>query len=242
MPSPKKIALVTGSARGIGKAIAQSLLRRSITVLLNGLPADEPLLSQLAGEMKTGYFVADVSREREVGRLISSIEDRHGSIDILVSNAGMNRDGLVRDATLEDWSRVMEVNLTASFLLTKAVFPKMVETGWGRVIYISSILAKVGMRGTPCYSASKAALLGLCKAAASEVARKGVTVNAVCPGYVDTEMISHYPAAWREEICAKIPLRRFARPEEVSEVVAFLCQEEASYVTGTSIDVCGGLL
>lgn len=240
-----KVALVTGSARGLGKASALELARAGATVIINDIPANEATARATVDEFRHGDLgadlaLADVSDEGQIEALVGGIVARHGRLDILINNAGINRDSTIRKATSADWDLVNDVNLRGPFLLTRGVVGPMREQGWGRIVNIASVVGKTGVPGTSYYAAAKGGLIALTKAVASEVARHGITVNAIAPGYVDTQMTRGFEGAVRDTILARIPIGRLGQPEEIAAAVAFLASPEASYITGAVLDVNGG--
>ncbi|MBA2449582.1 MAG: 3-oxoacyl-ACP reductase FabG [Chloroflexi bacterium] len=240
-----RVALVTGSARGLGRATALALAGKGADLIINDIARNEAAGRAVVDEVermeRRAYFVAaDVTSEADVDRMIAHATEQLGPIDVLVNNAGINRDGLMKNARKEDWDAVIGVNLTAAFLCSKAVINSMRDREWGRIVNVASIVAERAVVGTPYYAASKAGLIGLTKATAAEVARRGVTVNAVAPGWIETPMTNALPADYRAGLVSQIPLGRFAQPEEIASVIAFLATEDASYVTGTLVEVTGG--
>lgn len=245
-PLRGKVALVTGAARGLGLACALALARKGADVAINDLPSEELAAREAARKVealgvRAAVALGSVDDPKDVERVVRACEQQLGPVDILVNNAGINRDGLMKSASVEDWQAVLSVNLTGPFLCTRAVINGMRERGWGRIINIASVVGKAGIVGTPYYAASKAGLMGLTRATAAEVARRGITVNAVAPGYVETAMTDALRPEWRQTLLERIPVGRFAKPEEVAAVVAFLATPEAAYITGATIDVNGGL-
>ena len=243
----KKIALITGGVGGIGTAICEKLANDGHFVVANyAIPGTEArwhTSMAAAGINGTSSALAfgDVSDFEAMGAMVREIESKHGPIDILVNCAGITRDSTFRKMTPEQWHAVISTNLTSVFNVTRHVIDGMVERGWGRVINISSVNAVRGQFGQTNYSAAKAGVLGFTKALAQEVVRKGVTVNSVSPGYVQTDMVMAIREDVRQQIVAQIPAGRLAMPSEVADAVAFLASDKASYITGTNLSVNGGL-
>lgn len=235
-----KTALVTGAARGLGKAMAAALAGAGARVVVNDIPAAKDDLEKVAAETKGFAVTANISREDEVTAMRATVLEKVGPIDILVNNAGINRDGLMKSASSADWESVLAVNLTGAFHCVKTFVNDMRDKRWGRVINIASVVGETGIIGTPYYAASKAGLIGLTKATAAEVARRGVTVNAIAPGYVDTQMTQVLPDDIKKNLIEQIAVGRFAKPEEIAACVVFLASEEAAYITGAVLNVNGG--
>jgi acetoacetyl-CoA reductase len=192
-------------------------------------------------EASSALAFGDVADFDAMGRMVADIVARHGPVDILVNCAGITRDSTFRKMTPEQWRAVISTNLDSVFNVTRHVIDAMVERGWGRIVNISSVNATRGQFGQTNYAAAKAGILGFTKSLAQEVVRKGVTVNAVSPGYVETPMVAAIRADVREKIVAEIPAGRLARPEEIADAVAYLASEGAGYITGTNLSVNGGL-
>jgi acetoacetyl-CoA reductase len=243
----KKIALVTGGVGGIGTAICEKLVHDGHFVVANYLvPGTEvrwraAMAAANIDESNCALAIGDVGDFEAMGAMAREIESKHGPVGILVNCAGVTRDSTFRKMTPEQWHAVIDTNLTSLFNVTRQVIDGMVERGWGRVINISSVNATRGQFGQTNYSAAKAGVLGFTKALAQEVVRKGVTVNAVSPGYVQTDMVMAIREDVRERLIAQIPAGRLAMPGEVADAVAFLASEKASYITGTNLSVNGGL-
>jgi 3-oxoacyl-[acyl-carrier protein] reductase len=240
----KRIALVTGAARGIGKAIVERLAREKITVVMVDISeAGEAVSRELCSK---GYEVTfekvDVSNEQQVKDVITRVINRYGKIDILVNNAGIRPTNPFIQMEFKDWQRVLDINLNGAFYLCRGILPSMQKNKWGRIINISSMAGQQGsLGGHSHYSTSKAAIVGLSKSLAREFAKDGITVNAVAPGWIDTEGWEGELDGRRDEYAAKIPMGRLGTAEEVANVVAFLASDEATYVTGITLPINGGL-
>jgi acetoacetyl-CoA reductase len=244
-PVVSRIAFVSGGMGGIGTAICRRLGRLGHTVIAGCLPSYEKKDEWLAAMRKEGHRVhaaeGDVADFDSCASMFYNVASVVGPIDILVNNAGITRDSVFKRMTEKDWMEVINTNLNSVFNVTRQVIDGMSERGWGRVINISSVNAIKGQFGQTNYSAAKAGMAGFAKALAQEVVRKGVTVNTVSPGYVETDMVMAIKKEIRDQIVAQIPMGRLARPEEVAAVVAFLASEEAGYITGANISVNGGM-
>jgi len=238
-----KVAVVTGSSRGIGKAIAKALAAEGATLAIHYCRGREPA-DQLAAEFasagaKAGVFHADVSRPEDCHKLLDQAAKQLGPVDILVNNAGINRDRSIRKMSAAEWDEVIQTNLDAVFHCSKAVLEPMIARGWGRIINIASIIGQTGAFGQANYAASKAGVIAFTKSVAQEVAKFGVTVNAICPGFVDTDMVASMPQAAKEAVKGRIPLGRFGDVDEVARLVRFLCTE-GDWITGAQLNINGG--
>lgn len=233
-------ALVTGGSRGIGRAIAARLLHDGFQVALT-YAHDEAAGRQTADELAAIGPVSLYRLDLAEPGAADALHDSLGPVDVLVNNGAMVKDHMLRFFPDTDWQALLEVDLTGGFRLARAFLPDMLAAGWGRVVQISSYVARAGAEGRSGYAAAKAGLLGLTRALARETATNGVTVNAVCPGLVWTERTRAYPAAALARAIAEIPLARAAEPEEVAGLVAFLASEPAGYITGQTLSIDGGL-
>ncbi len=244
-----RVALVTGGERGIGRTIATALAAQGADILIGYPPdaagAERKLAEETAREIEKKdrqalIVEADVTQAEAVKEMVKKGLAKFGKIDILVNNAGIIRDKTLKKMSREDWDATLAVNLTGVFNVTRALVEHMSTLGWGRIINISSISGQMGFFGQTNYAASKAGVIGFTKALSKEVAGRGVTVNAVAPGLVETQMLWTIPEDVRGNFLRMIPAGRFAKPEEVAAAVCFLASEEAAYVTGQVLAVNGG--
>ncbi|MBK7972427.1 MAG: 3-oxoacyl-[acyl-carrier-protein] reductase [Deltaproteobacteria bacterium] len=240
-----QVAIVTGATRGVGRAIAQALAARRAAVAFNYLIRDD-LAAELvatiegAGGKAKGYRL-DVSDAAGVTAMVKDVRETFGGVDILVNNAGLTRDRLVLRMDVEDWQRVLDVNLSGAFYFCKEVAPLMVKARRGAIVNITSVSGLAGLPGQANYSAAKAGLVGLTKSLARELGKRNVRVNALALGYVETDMTEGLGDEYKQRILDNIALARFGKPEDVADVVMFLCSDAARYVTGEVIRVDGGL-
>ncbi len=234
-----RVAIVTGGTRGIGAAISIALQAQGRTVVAN-YAGNDAKAQAFADE--TGIAVArfDVGDHQAVLDGVAAIVAAHGPVDIVVNNAGITRDAVLHKMSFDDWNEVMRINLGGCFNLAKATFPGMRERGWGRIVNIGSINGQAGQYGQVNYAAAKSGIHGFTKALAQEGAKFGVTVNAIAPGYIDTDMVAAVPAPVLEKIVAKIPVGRLGQAEEIARGVAFLTSEEGGFVTGSTMSINGG--
>lgn len=241
-----RVAFVTGGTGGIGTAICQQLYQDGYQVIAGYCNGGEPAKAQAwqMSQREQGFeFViqaVDVTDEDSCIASISAIESQFGKIEVLVNNAGITRDSTFKKMSSKQWQDVISVNLDGAFNVTRHVIPNMITRGYGRVINISSVNAIKGQFGQVNYSAAKAGLLGFTKALALEVAKAGITVNTVSPGYTETDMVMAIPTAVREQILSGIPVGRFAQPSEIARIVGFLAAKESGFITGTNVDANGG--
>jgi 3-oxoacyl-[acyl-carrier protein] reductase len=237
-----RVALVTGGSRGIGRAIAESLHGAGARVAVLGRDAERAQVAATALGERALAVTADVASADQVAQAVAAVEQGLGPIDILVNNAGLTRDGLLARMTGDDWDAVLDANLKGAFLLTKAVTRGMMKRRWGRVINITSVVGLMGNAGQANYAASKAGLIGLTKAVAREFASRNVLVNAVAPGFIDTDMTRALTDQQREVLLAQIPLGRLGQAADVARAVLFLASDHADYITGQVLVVDGGMV
>lgn len=240
-----RVALVTGGSRGIGRAICEALADAGAAVAIN-YQGSERAAREVAREIAEAggvadIFQADVSQREEVQRMKKQVLARFGRVDLLVNNAGITRDRTFVRMDEEAWAAVLSVNLNGVFYCTKAFLDGMLERRYGRIVHISSIVGQTGNYGQANYAAAKAALLGLTKTLAKELATKGITVNAVAPGFIETEMVAAVPEEFRGKIVKQIPMARLGTAQEVAKGVVFLLSDDASYITGQTLNVNGGM-
>ncbi len=239
-----RTALVTGASRGIGRAVALALSQAGarIVVASNERENNEKVAAEICGgggHALTAYL--DLTSPESVKECFSRALQECGRIDILVNNAGVTKDGLAMRMKKEDWDFVLNINLTGAFLASQQVLPGMLKERWGRIVNIASVVGLMGNAGQANYVASKAGIIGLTKALAREVASRNITVNAVAPGFIETDMTAKLPQDVKDQMAAMIALKRFGRPEDIAGAVKFLASEEAGYITGHVLSVNGGM-
>ena len=246
MDLTNKVAIVTGSARGIGRAIALKLAEVGANVAVNDIPSASEALEGVVNEIQalnrqSIAVVGDVSSAEDVARMVESVVSKFGRIDILVNNAGVTRDGLVMRMSEEDWNTVLNVDLKSAFLCTRAVLRHMLKQRWGRIVSIASIVGITGNAGQANYAAAKAGVIAFTRSVAKEVASRGITANAIAPGYIDTKMTQSLDEKQSTELLKRVPVGYAGTPRDVAEAVAFLASEEARYITGQVLGVDGGM-
>jgi 3-oxoacyl-[acyl-carrier protein] reductase len=239
-----RVAFVTGSSRGIGRAIALTLCREGFYIIVASPEVENNEL--VAGEIRAGGGEAmtlnlDISSQESVKEGFGQVLAAKGRVDVLVNNAGITRDGLAMRMKPADWELVLKINLSGAFFAAQQALPGMLKNRWGRIVNISSVVGQAGSPGQANYVASKAALIGLTKALAQEMGSRGITVNAVAPGYIETDMTRVLPEAVKQKYLASIPLGRAGTMEDVASAVKFLVSDDASYITGHVLAVNGGM-
>jgi 3-oxoacyl-[acyl-carrier protein] reductase len=239
-----RVALITGAGRGIGKAIALNLARQGATVVINDLKLEQTqnAVEEITalGATATG-MAADVSSAAQVAELIDGVMATYGRLDILVNNAGITQDQILLRMSDEQWDRVLTIDLKSVFLCSRAAVKHMLKARWGRIISLASVVGLVGNIGQSNYAAAKAGIVGFTRSLAREVGTRGITVNALAPGFIETDMTAQLPEKQRQELAARIPLGYLGSPEDVANTAGFLASEEARYITGHVITVDGGM-
>ena len=238
------VAVVTGASRGLGSAIAEELGHGDAKVVVNYSRSKEPAeelvrkINQDGGEAIA--VQGDVADPEQAEKLVSETVEKFGRIDVLINNAGITVDRTLKKLGIEDWQKVVNVDLNSCYYTVHAALPHMIEQESGKIINISSFVGEAGNYGQTNYAAAKAGLLGFTKAAALELARYNITVNAICPGFIETEMVAAMPEEAREKVLKQVPLRRFGQPEEVARLVHYII-EDGDYMTGNTLDINGGI-
>jgi acetoacetyl-CoA reductase len=239
-----KVAIVTGGSRGIGAAISEELAKNGVNVVINYNSNSEAADKKVAELKELGveaYAVqADVSKSEDAKKLVQAAVEKFGQLDILVNNAGITRDSTFKKLSEEDWRQVIDVNLNSVYNTTSNALPHLTESEAGRIINISSIIGQFGGFGQTNYAAAKAGLIGFTKSLALETAKTNLTVNAICPGYIGTEMVAAIPEKVLDGLKAKIPQKRLGKPEEIAKGVVFLCKD-GDYITGQQLNINGGI-
>ncbi len=242
----RRVVLVTGSSRGLGRAIAETFGRRQLDVAVHYVrsagPADEVVEAIRAAGGQAEAFAADVADPGQCQELVKAVTERFGALDVLVNNAGVTKDTLALRMKDEDWQSVIDTNLSAAFYLARGALRGMLRTGFGRVINVSSVVGLRGNVGQANYVAAKAGLIGLTKALAREYAAKGVTVNAVAPGFIESDMTAELAPELKSAYLREIPAGRFGTPADVANAVAFLASDDAAYINGQTLVVDGGMV
>jgi len=241
----QRVAIVTGGARGIGAAITTTLARSGVHVAA-GYSTNADAAQELAGKLgaegaSVSVHQGNVGVPDDCSRVVGEVLEQYGHVDYLINNAGITVDKTVRKMSVDDWHAVLRINLSGAFYMTRAVLDHLTANGFGRIVNISSVIGQTGSVGQANYASSKAGLIGFSKSLAQEVARKGVTVNCVSPGYIETEMVAAIPPEVLEKLLAGVPVGRLGQASEIARAVAFLVDDDAGYITGSVISVNGGL-
>lgn len=234
-----KTAIVTGGSRGIGKEISEILAANNFNVI--AVATSEQSLDSIRDTKNIYPFCCDISDQQSIEKLYNFVSDTFGYADVLVNNAGIHMDNILLRMKNEEWSKVMDVNLNGPFHLTKSVLKDMVKNKCGRIINISSISGTDGNKGQGNYAASKGGLLALTKSLAKEVGRRNITVNCIAPGLIETDMTSHLSETVKKGYLDRIPLKRLGKPKDIGQMILFLCSDEASYITGQTFYIDGGM-
>jgi 3-oxoacyl-[acyl-carrier protein] reductase len=240
-----KVAIITGGSNGIGKATVHKLASCGVDIAIFDLDieaAKEVKKVLTEGGTKCEVYKVNTANEEEVATAVESVKQAFGNIHILINNAGITRDASMKKMTSAQWQEVIDVNLTGVYNCTKAVSTHMTENGWGRIINASSVVAHYGNFGQTNYVATKAGVIGMTKVWAREFGRKGITVNAIAPGFINTEMMKTVPQDYLDNLLGKTPLNRLGEVEDIANAYAFLSSNEAAYITGTTLNVDGGLV
>lgn len=243
-PVFKKVALITGSSKGIGKAIAFELAKIGYDIIVNNSSNTEEGLAVAKEITKMGresiYFCADISKYDDVKHMFDRSIKKFGKIDVLVNNAGITRDKTLKNMDNDKWEEVISINLTGTFFCTKLIAQHMIEHQNGKIINIASVIGQIGNIGQSNYSASKGGIIAFTKSVAKELAKYNITVNAIAPGFVKTDMVDAIPQDKLQNIINQIPLKRLAKPEEIAKLVKYLVSDDANYITGQTININGG--
>ncbi|MDA9607436.1 3-oxoacyl-[acyl-carrier-protein] reductase [Candidatus Actinomarina] len=239
-----KTVLVTGGSRGIGKAVSTALSKKYHIVV--GYVNSKDKAVEVVSEIKESGGSAssvevNISSKESVDKAFATIEETYGSVDILINNAGITKDNILPRMKEEDWIDVIQTNLTGSFYTSQRAIKQMMKNKWGRIVFISSIVGMSGNQGQANYAASKAGLIGLAKSISKELGSRNITSNVIAPGYIETDMTSFLDDENKENIIEQLSIKRIGKPEDISNVVAFLCNDESEYITGQVIPVDGGL-
>ena len=234
-----KVAIITGGASGIGRATAEKFVQEGAQVIIWDL--DETRGNALAKELGAKFIKVNTSNYNEIEVAAKKVNDEFGRIDILINNAGITRDSTVKKMTIEQWQQVIDVNLSGVFYCSKIISEYMVANGWGRIINASSVVGLYGNFGQANYVATKSGLIGMTKTFAREFGRKGITVNAIAPGFISTEMVAAMPEEVLAGMKAKVPIGRLGEPKEIANAYCFLASDEASYINGHTLSVDGGM-
>ncbi len=237
-----KVALITGGARGIGAEIAKKFVENKAEVLICDVDKDAGL--KRVQEIGNGvqFFEMDIGSEEDVNNTVDKISNQFNRIDILVNNAGITLDRLLLRMTKDDWDRVIKVNLTGTFLVTKAVMKNMIKQRYGKIINIASVIGLIGNAGQANYAASKAGIIGFTKSCAKELASRNITVNAIAPGFIETPMTDALPGEVKQQYLKLIPMKKFGKPEDVAHIALFFASDQSSYITGQVICLDGGMV
>lgn len=234
-----KVAIITGGAAGIGAATAVKFTEEGAQVVIWDI--DESKGNELAQKLNARFMKVNTANYNDIEAAAKKVNDDFGRIDILINNAGITRDSTLKKMTVEQWQQVIDVNLTGVFYCTKIISEYMLANGWGRIVNASSVVGIYGNFGQTNYVATKAAIIGMTKTWARELGRKGVTVNAIAPGFIATEMVAAMPENVLDAMKAKVPIGRLGEPKEIANVYAFLASDEASYINGHTLSVDGGM-
>ena len=243
VPSGRQVALVTGGVRGIGLAICERFIR-SGTFVAAGYSRNDDLAAEFLerhGADNVSVHQGNIANHEDCTKVIDEVIERHGRLDILVNNAGITVDRTVRKMSPDEWTRVIQVNLNGAFFMCRSALPHMIERGYGRIVNISSVIGETGNIGQANYAAAKSGLFGLTMSLALETARRGITVNCVAPGFVETDMVAAVPPEAMEKVLALIPAGRLGQPDEIARVVEFVAAPESGYITGQAYSINGGL-